>query len=93
MGIVSADRIKVRERATERHDIGVISACRRSDRNLYSGRAMLPDRFLGALNDLQGNAGDRSSLAIRQAVLPMVIGEKKSGFMMCLEMGQVSGRA
>ena len=48
---------------------------------------MLAERFLGALNDLRGNAGDRSSLAIRHAVLHMVIGEKKSGFMMCLEMG------
>ncbi len=71
----------------------MISACRRSDRNLYSGRAMLAERFLGALNDLRENAGDRSSLANRQAVLHMVIGETKSGFMMCLEMGQVSGRA
>jgi hypothetical protein len=54
---------------------------------------MLAEWFLGALNDLRENAGDRSSLANRQAVLHMVIGETKSGFMMCLEMGQVSGRA
>jgi hypothetical protein len=27
---------------------------------------MLAERFLGALNDLRENAGDRSSLAIRQ---------------------------
>ena len=55
---------------------------------------MLAEWFLGALNDLRENAGEhRLSLANRQAVLHMVIGETKSGFMMCLEMGQVSGRA
>ena len=41
---------------------------------------MLAEWFLGALNDLRENAGDRSSLANRQAVLHMVIGETKSGF-------------